>query len=281
MRFGVHVSIGGGFALALQEAKARKCETIQLFSRNPRGWKVSKLDLSDVAEFRRGIKAAGISPVAVHMPYLPNLAAAEALAYRKSIEAVIEDLGRADTLGAQYVVTHMGKRKAATEAGALKRMIRAIDRALAAAPNRVMLLLENTAGMGSDIGSRFSQLQTVIEGVKNPNRLGVVLDTAHLFEAGYDLRTRAGLDQTLREFDATVGLKKLCFLHLNDSKTDLGSHVDRHWHIGKGEIGSEGFRRIVNHPLLRHLPGVLETPKDSVRADWQNLKTIRALAGAR
>jgi deoxyribonuclease-4 len=138
------------------------------------------------------------------------------------------------------------------------------------------LLLENTAGMGME----FRPLKGVIEGAANSNRLGVVLDTAHLFEAGWDLRTRDGLDRMLREFDALVGMKRLYLLHLNDSKTDLGSHLDRHWHIGQGKIGRAGFRHIVNHPLLSHLPGIMETPRLGMREDRRNLRAIRALVAA-
>ena len=149
---------------------------------------------------------------------------------------------------------------------------------VARAPEPVMLLLENTAGMGSEVGSSFEQIATVLGGVEQADRVGVVLDTAHLFEAGYDLRTRAGLEETLRGFDRTVGFGRLHLLHLNDLKTGCGSRVDRHWHIGRGRIGLAGFREIVNHPLLRHLPGVMETPRTSSEDDLMNLRTIRRLA---
>ena len=283
MRFGFHVSIAGGFARAVEQARALKCETIQLFSRNPQGWRLKELDPEDIAKFKQGIKALDICPVAVHMPYLPNPAAENRELYEKSIEALAVDLDRASRIGAQFVVMHMGRRREASEADALERMATAINRALQIADCRMpmvacpKLLLENTAGMGKSLGDRFEHLKAVIEGVDNPNRLGVVLDTAHVFEAGYDIGTKDGLNRTLKEFDAVVGLKRLHLLHLNDSRTDLGSRVDRHWHIGKGEIGLEGFRRIVNHPLLHHLPGIMETPKDSARADRTNMRIIRGL----
>jgi deoxyribonuclease IV len=283
MRFGFHVSIGGGLRNAVTEARARKCEAIQIFSRNPQGWQLKELDPDDVADFRSGIRDAGICPVAIHMPYLPNLAAENSELWEKSIEATAIDLTRAQMIGAQYVVTHMGRRKEASEAEGLKRMIIAIDRALESSggqtptADRPKLLLENTAGMGGSLGYRFEHLQTVIDGAKHSNRLGVVLDTAHAFEAGYEFRSKDGLDRTLREFDATVGLKRLHLLHLNDSRTEFGSRVDRHWHIGKGNIGKEGFRNIVNHPLLRHLPGVMETPRLGLKEDMANLRVIRSL----
>jgi len=284
MRLGFHVSISGGLRKAVAEARARKCQTIQIFSRNPRGWRLKELDLDDVAEFRAGIRAADICPVAVHLPYLPNLASENDELWRKSIAALAADLKRAAQIGAQYVVAHMGCAQTATEEQGLARMIRGIDRAFRAAGTATSgdprLLLENTAGAGSCLGSRFAQLQTVIEGVKYPNRLGMVLDTAHAFEAGYELRTVDGLNRTLRELDSTVGMKRLCLLHLNDSKTDFGSRADRHWHIGKGCIGKEGFRNIVNHPLLRHLPGIMETPGAGLKEDLANLRTVRRLSRA-
>jgi deoxyribonuclease-4 len=283
VRFGFHVSIAGGFARAVDEALARKCETIQFFSRNPQGWRLKPLDSEDVRRFRERIRENGISPVTVHMPYLPNPASEGRELFEKSIAALVADMARAAELGAHYVIMHMGRRKVATEEQALARMIQAIDRALKRAEpspsgaSPPLLLLENTAGMGGSLGYRFEHLKTAIEGVESPNRLGVVLDTAHAFEAGYDFRTREGLDRTLREFDATVGLKRLCLLHLNDSKTEFGSRVDRHWHIGQGEIGKPGFRNIVNHPLLRHLPGIMETPRLSLQEDLRNMRAIRRL----
>ena len=283
MRFGFHVSIANGLARAVSEARARRCQTIQIFSRNPRGWQAKDLDPDDVAEFRAGIRAAGIVPVAVHMPYLVNLAADSRPAFRRSVASLALELTRVHQLGANYVVMHMGKCGTATEAEALERMIEGIDQAFHSAPCEVQnascptLLLENTAGMGHETGYRFEHLKTVIEGIRERGRIGVVLDTAHLFEAGYELRNRAGVDQTLREFDSTVGLKRLYLLHLNDSKTDFGSRVDRHDHIGKGKIGKQGFRHIVNHPLLRHLPGIMETPRTGIREDRMNMRAVKAL----
>jgi deoxyribonuclease-4 len=165
----------------------------------------------------------------------------------------------------------------ATEEEGIKRVAEGINEAFRRIKNKVILLLENTAGMGSEIGYQFSQIKEIIDAVEERERIGVVLDTAHTFEAGYDLRDKEGIDKTLREFDELIGLKRLYCLHLNDSKTDFGSRVDRHWHIGKGKIGLEGFRLIVNHPLLRHLPGIMETPRDDTKLDLMNMKTIRRL----
>lgn len=279
MRFGFHVSIGGGLRNAIKEAMARRCQTIQIFSRNPQGWKFKELVPEDVAEFRTGVARLDICPVVVHMPYLANIGTPKKALYRKSVESVAVDLVRCAQIGAQYLVMHMGRSKASSERDLVRRMAKAIDSAYALARRKAhagelpKLLLENTASMPTD----FRQLQAVIKAVKKTSPTGAVLDTAHLFEAGWELRTREGLDRMLRDFDVQVGLQRLYLLHLNDSKTDIGSHFDRHWHIGQGRIGRAGFKLIVNHPLLRHLPGIMETPRLGVREDRMNLRTITAL----
>lgn len=277
MRFGFHISIAGGFKTVVAKAKIKGCETIQLFSRNPRGWQSSSLDKEDIEQFKQDIKTSGISPVFVHMPYLPNLASGEKVLFRKSIESLIIDLERCEILAIPYLIMHVGRRMATTEEKAIKNVATGINQAFKKVDNRVKLLLENTAGMGSEIGFNFSQLQAIIQLVENKNRIGVVLDTAHTFEAGYNLATKNGLDETLKEFDKLIGLKRLHLLHLNDSKTEFRSRVNRHWHIGEGKIGKEGFRNIVNHPLLRHLPGIMETPRMNDKEDLKNMKTIRSL----
>ncbi|MCS7258032.1 MAG: deoxyribonuclease IV [candidate division WOR-3 bacterium] len=277
MRFGFHISIAGGFRKVVERALAKDCNTIQLFSRNPRGWNFSELDKDDVYEFRKQIEEAQISPVVVHMPYLPNLATINKVEYEKSLESLISELKRAQVLEAQYLVMHIGKRLEATEDQALAQVIKGINTAFKKVKNDVILLLENTAGMGSEVGYNFHQIKTIFDGVIEKDRLGVVLDTAHAFEAGYPIHTQDGLDKTLKEFDKLVGLKRLYLLHLNDSKTDLGSRIDRHWHIGEGKITREGFRIIINHPLLKHLPGIMETPRKSDADDLKNMKVIRSL----
>ncbi|MEO0072282.1 MAG: deoxyribonuclease IV [candidate division WOR-3 bacterium] len=277
MRFGFHISISGGFRKVVERAVAKNCETIQLFSRNPRGWEFGDLDLEDVKEFRDKIKTSGISPVVVHMPYLPNLATTARLEFDKSLKSLIAELDRAQKLGAQYLVMHIGKRLTASEEEALNQVVKGINTTFQKVKNEVILLLENTAGMGSEVGYNFSQIKMIFDQVREPDRLGVVLDTAHIFEAGYPIHTKDGLDKTLKEFDRLIGLKKLYLLHLNDSKTDLGSRIDRHWHIGEGKIGRDGFRIIINHPLLRHLPGIMETPRKTDNDDIKNMKVIRSL----
>ena len=276
MRFGFHVSIAGGFGKVLERAREIKCETIQMFSSNPRGWSIAKLDPDDVAKFRADMKDSGISPLFVHAPYLPNLAATGGEA-KRSVKALVTQTERCKALGVPFIVVHTGKAMGADEATAISRIVKNVDSILAAAPEGVMFLLENTAGMGSEIGYRFEQLAEIIGKVKNRERVGVTLDTAHSFEAGYEYRTKAGIDATLREFDRYIGISRLHLLHLNDSKTEFGSRVDRHWHIGQGKLGKEGMGRIINHPLLKNMPAVMETPEHKKQMNLKNMKAARSL----
>jgi len=211
------------------------------------------------------------------MPYLPNIASFKSKFYKRSIRSIATDLHRAELLGAQYLIVHIGHRMESPEDQAIEAVFQGIDQAFERVKNEVILLLENTAGQGTEIGSSFDQIKKIIEGVHEHERMGVCLDTAHTFEAGYDLSNKDGIDRTLEKFDQTIRLKRLHLLHLNDSKTPLGSRKDRHWHIGKGYIGLEGFRNLVNHPLLNHLPGIMETPRKDTVEDLKNMKVIRSL----
>lgn len=277
MRIGFHIAISGGFKKVVERAKKRGCETIQIFSTNPRGWQISKLNLKEVEIFKKEIEENKIYPIFVHMPYLPNLASGKKIIFKKSLKALIAELERAEILGSNYVVMHIGKRMGTDEESALKNVAIGINEAFSKVKNKVMLLLENTAGMGTEIGYNLESIKRIIDQVEDRERVGIVIDTAHIFEAGYNIAEKEGLDETLRKLDELIGLRKLHLLHLNDSKTDLGSRVDRHWHIGKGKIGKEGFKIILNHPLLKHLPVILETPKNDTKWDLMNLKMVRSL----
>ena len=277
MRFGFHISIAGGFSKVVERARKRGCETIQFFSRNPRGWKYKSLDKEDVEEFRSTLKSSDLFPVFLHMPYLPNIASPEPRYHALSIDSMATELERAEQLKAQYVIVHIGHRMDSPEANAIEAVSQGINEALERATNSVVVLLENTAGQGSEIGSTFEQIAAIMDRVEDQRRIGVCLDTAHSFEAGYDLSNQDGIGRTLESFDRLVGLKRLYLLHLNDSKTILGSRRDRHWHIGKGRIGLEGFRSLINHPSLRHLPGIMETPRKDTVEDLRNMKVIRSL----
>ena len=277
MRFGFHISIAGGFSKVVERANVRGCETIQFFSRNPRGWKYSPLNKKEVEQFRSSIRSSTLFPVFLHMPYLPNVASIKSKFYKRSIRSIATDLHRAELLGAQYLIIHIGHRMESPEDEAIEAVSQGVNQAFERAPNAIILLMENTAGQGTEIGHNFDQIKKIIDGVHEHERMGVCLDTAHTFEAGYDLSSKDGIDRTLEEFDETVGLKRLHLLHLNDSKTPLGSRKDRHWHIGEGYIGLEGFGTLVNHPLLNHLPGIMETPRKDTLEDLKNMKVIRGL----
>ena len=277
MRFGFHISISGGFSKVVERAEIRGCETIQFFSRNPRGWKYDSLDHDEAETFRTSIRSSNLSPLFLHLPYLPNVASKESKFYSRSIDSIVTDLERAEQLGAPYLIIHIGHQMESSEDEAIEAVAWAINQAFDRVRNSIVLLLENTAGQGTEIGYHFDQIKKIIEGVHDHQRMGVCLDTAHSFEAGYDLSNKDGIERTLENFDQTIGLKRLYLLHLNDSKTSLGSRKDRHWHIGGGYIGLEGFRTLVNHPLLRHLPGIMETPRKDTVEDLKNMEVIRSL----
>jgi deoxyribonuclease-4 len=211
------------------------------------------------------------------MPYLPNIASLKSKFYNRSVDSIAEDLKRADQLGAQYLIIHIGHRLESSEDEAIEAVSRGINQAFEKVRNSIILLMENTAGQGTEIGYKFEQIKKIIDQVEQNQRMGVCLDTAHSFEAGYDLSKKEGIERTLESFDQMIGLKRLHLLHLNDSKTPLGSRKDRHWHIGEGYIGLEGFRYLIHHPLLQHLPGIMETPRKDTVEDLKNMKVIRSL----
>ena len=283
MRFGVHVPIARGLPAAAEHAQRLGCETIQIFASNPNSWKFSTLDIAAAETFRNRLAELDIRPLFLHTAYLLNLAAPDPLIYQRSVEALRLSIRRAEELGAEYVVTHIGSHKGeGYEAGAARiaDALRAIPNSALRTPHSalVMVLLENSAGAGNAIGSRFEELADILSRLGDSgNRVGICLDTAHLYGAGYDLATADGLEQMVSEFDGIVGLSRLHLLHLNDTNAALGSRRDRHWHIGHGNIGLEGFERIVNHPRLRHLPGILETPMED-GWDERNLEAVHEVA---
>jgi len=277
MRIGLHVSIAGHIYESLDRAKALGCNTMQIFSRNPRGWQAAKLEKKDVEEFRRLKIRYDINPVAVHIPYIINLATPDDRLYKRSIDAYIEDIERADLLGTEYFVTHLGSHVGSGEDNGIKRFTAAINRILKMARPKATILLENTAGSGSWIGYRFEHLARIIKSVFDPSRLGVCLDTAHTFEAGYDIKTKKGLEDTLKKFDKLLGLKLIKVVHFNDSLSPEGSRVDRHQHIGKGNIGLEAMARVINHPGLKDAAFIMETPKESDKDDKRNIATVKRM----
>jgi deoxyribonuclease-4 len=272
MKLGFHISIVGGFRNVIKRAKARGCSTLQLFTRNPRGWKYNPLDDEDIRQFREGIMREHIFPVFVHMPYLPNLASNDSSLVRRSVNSLIEDLLRSEKIGAQFLIMHLGSSKNVEQG--IDQMIRGINKSFSRVENNVRLALENTAGSGNELGYKFEQIKAIIDGIDNKGRIGVALDTAHAFEAGYDLRTEDRIATVVKEFDSKIGLKKLFLIHLNDSKTKLASRSDRHWHVGKGEIG-KGMCFILNHPSLKNMPFIMETPRMNLKDDLMNMRTVK------
>lgn len=278
MLLGVQVSILGRIYEAIDRAKDLGCNTMQMFSRNPREWRHEKLKNEDIEEFIKRKADSKISPLFVHIPYLINLASPYKRLYRNSIKAYIEDIKESELLGADYIVTHMGSHKKKGEDFGIERITEALNIILDKTENlKVNILLENTAGSGSWLGYRFEHQRKIIEGIEDKSRIGICLDTCHAYVAGYDLSTEEGLEETLHEIDNLIGLNRLKLLHLNDAKDRLGSRRDRHEHIGKGKIGLEGFRRIINHPKLKNLPFILETPKKTEEDDVRNLNMVRSL----
>jgi len=274
---GVHVSIAGSLDLAIDRAKDAGCDVFQQFSRNPRGWGYKPLSDDECETYRAKIKATGIIPVD-HMPYLPNLASPKPEIYEKSVPALSVELDRCGKLGIPYLITHLGHHLGDGIGGGRARVIRAINTALGEADNSVMLLLENTAGEKNSVGSSFEHIRGIMDGLDATDRVGVCFDTCHAFAAGYELRSEEGIAETLVQFDEQVGIRNLRIVHLNDTKGDRGSGLDRHEHIGMGFIGEKGFRRILHHPAFKDLLLVCETPVDERRDDRGNIEKVRELA---
>jgi deoxyribonuclease-4 len=277
VKVGVHVSIAGSLDLAVDRAKDAGCNVFQIFSRNPRGWGYRSLNDDDADLFKAKVKTTGIMPVD-HMPYLPNLATPKEEIYGKSVATLTAELHRCSRLGIPYLVTHLGHHLGDGMAGGRKRVIQAISTALDRADNTVMLLLENTAGEKNSVGSSFEHIRAIMDELPFPGRVGVCFDTCHAFAAGYELRTDEGIKETLAQFEDQVGLRHLRVIHVNDTKGDRGSGLDRHEHIGMGFIGEEGFRRILHHKAFRQLPLICETPVDDRRDDRGNIAKVRELA---
>lgn len=278
MRFGAHVSISGRLHLAVDRAVAIGCECLQIFVGNPRQWRRIDYPDEEVALFRRKRAQAGLEPLVAHGAYLINLASPDDECSARSVASLIaglEEIRRLEGLG---VITHIGSRMGQPWREALGRVAAALRVALDTT-HEVMVLLENSAGSGDAIGSRFEELAAVLDALDGHPRLGVCLDACHLFAAGYDIRTPEGVAATLRAFDRTVGLDRLRALHLNDSRAPLGSRVDRHENIGQGAIGLLGFRALIHDPRTRHLPGFIETPGfgDRRGPDRQNLEVLKRL----
>ena len=278
MLLGAHMSIAGGLSLAPERGEADGCQAIQIFSRSPRMLRNTKaLAVEEITAFREGLVAHRIVRVIIHANYLINLASPKKSMLKLSRAAFVDELNRAQQLGVRDVIFHPGAHLGKGEAAGLKAIAGSLDWCLAHAdaPD-VVAVLENTAGAGSVLGSTFEQIGEVIRASSHSDRLGLCVDTCHTFAAGYDFRTRDGYDALLGTIDAAVGIGRLRAFHLNDSKGELGSHQYRHENIGKGRIGLEGFRPLVNDARFRDLPGCLEYPGDDA-GYRRNLRTLRSL----
>jgi deoxyribonuclease-4 len=288
---GAHHSIAGGFARAVARAVETGCDCLQIFTRNINQWAVAPIADADAAAFRTAVREAGLSFVVAHDSYLINPASADATLRRKSIEALAEEVRRAGQLGIPWVVAHPGAAGEQAVDVAVARAAAGVAEALGrTAGVPAGILIETTAGQGSCLGATFEEIGAMLDAIDAVpglrKRVGVCLDTCHVFAAGYPLAPAAALDDTLRRFDRHIGLGRLKLIHANDSKRELGSRVDRHEAIGKGRIGREAFRLLITHPKLAGIPLILETPKEgpdgkpSPAIDRRNLATLRRLHAA-
>lgn len=259
MFFGAHISIAKGFSPAIREAHKIGANTMQFFTRNPRGSKAKALDPADLSEYARLVNEFGFGPVVAHAPYTLNLASQNPETFDFARQTLTEDLARMHEAGVPYIAVHPGSHLGAGIDAGIERIIQALDSALQDGCD-TMLLLETMAGVGTEVGFEFGQIRRIIDGCRFPERVGVCMDSCHIFAAGYDLVN--GLDGVLEQFDSEVGLERLRAFHLNDSKFPLGSRRDRHANLGEGVIGIEALKRLVLHPLLSNVPFLLETPGD-------------------
>ncbi len=280
MRVGVHTSIAGAVENAAHHAHKIGCDTFQMFSANPRGWRTLDPSRDDCERFRAAREKYKLSPVVIHDNYLINLASADQVIREKSVQAFRRELERALALDADYLVTHPGSAKDTTPAAAIRNCIESVKQAAKGLKlDGLMILIENTAGQGSVIGRSFEEVAEIVAGAGNDIPVGACIDTAHTFAAGYPVHKPEGLKETLEVLGQIIGFDKLKVIHANDSKTDFGSHADRHEHIGRGKIGREAFGRIVRHPKLRSIPFICETPVDRPGDDKRNLRVMRVLGG--
>ncbi len=281
MGLGAHFSIAKGLHQAILEAAAYGCDALQLFTKNSSTWKERELSADDIRLFDEARKKTGIYQIASHTSYLINLASPDEEKQVMSVAALRQELIRSSRLSIPYVILHPGSHMGSGEEAGITRIAEHVNRIYKDTPEiKTRLLFETTAGQGSSIGYRFEQLAMLLDRVENRKRTGICLDTSHIFAAGYDLRDKKTYQETLAAFDHIVGLKHLYVMHLNDSKKGLGSRVDRHEHIGRGQIGIAAFEFVMQDTRLANIPKIIETPKTKGGEDWDavNLNCLRRLA---
>ena len=279
MQIGCHVSISGSIDKAVDNAVERECSAFQIFTRNPRGWNAKELTDSDIKNFKKKLEISKIDRFATcaHMPYLPNLSSPKKEGFEKSVKSLIEEVERCGKLGIPYLVTHLGSHLGTGEEEGIKRLVKALTKA-GETKNEVMILLENTAGQKNSVGANFEQLNEIFNQLKPAKKFGVCFDTCHAFVSGYDLRTEKSVKETFNEFEKHVGIENLKILHLNDAKGEIGCNLDRHYHIGLGNIGKKGMESIIKLTIKKKIPIILETPIDDVRDDFENIRIVKELA---
>ncbi|MBI9112560.1 deoxyribonuclease IV [Maridesulfovibrio ferrireducens] len=281
MYIGAHMPITGGIDKAVDRIMSINGTALQIFTHNQRQWKVHPLENETVEAFKKRRQEWGNYPVSVHDSYLVNLASPKPENALKSVKAFAQELARTERLGIEYVVTHPGSHLGSGKVEALERYVANLNLAIAMSETEeVMVLIENTAGQGTNLGSRFGELATILEDSGYTDRMGVCFDTCHAFSAGYDLRSPETYNQVFDRFNQLIGLDFIRFFHLNDCKEDLGAHKDRHENIGKGKIGIEGFRSLINDVRFSTIPKVIETPKGediNFESDRMNIDLLRSL----
>lgn len=279
MRLGAHMSISGGKDKAITRGNKIGCESVQIFTGNVRSWASKPLDMKEIDRFKQNRDKFDIWPIISHNSYLVNLANLDQEKLQKSYDSMVDELTKAEQLGLDFINMHPGnKDKEEEENTALFRIAAQINNLIASTKeSSVTILLETTAGQGNDVGYKFEHMKTIIDEIDDKNRIGVCFDTQHSFAAGYDFRTKEAYESLWDQFDKTIGLEYLHAFHLNDSKSELGSKVDRHEHIGQGEIGTEPFNFFVNDSRFKEFPGILETPNGM--EDFE--KNLRILKGLR
>jgi len=282
MKIGVHTSVRNGFVGALNDAVKLKCTAFQMFTQSPRGWKTRIYTDEEFLEFRKERERSGMETVVVHAPYLPNLCTSDPSLYKKSVDTLEADLTRAEKLGAEFLVIHPGAYSPNSNyQTGLDIITKALNTALSHVKGKSKILIENMAGGGRRLGGPFKQIRDILAGVKDQNRMGVCFDTCHALGAGYDVSNKEGVEKTLKEFDREVGLDRIHVFHVNDSKSPLGSHLDRHEHLGKGFVGLAGLKFLFGYKDFSDCAFILETPKENPESDPENLKKLKSCLSQR
>ena len=279
MLFGAHESISGGVFNAIERGQTATCDTIQIFNKSNSQWRAKKIEQAELDKYFQMIEETGVTVATSHSSYLINIASPDKELNEKSYKSLKDEMERCEMLKIPNLVMHPGSHVGTGEDAGIKRIIKNLNKLFKELKdNNVCLLLETTAGQGSHLGYTFEQIGEMIDGAKIQNQIGVCLDTCHIFAAGYPISDPKEYKKTMKKFDDIIGLDKLRIIHMNDSKKEFGSRRDRHEHIGKGHIGIEAFRNIVNDKRLKNIPMILETPKEEeLKEDIENLKVLRSL----